>query len=115
MYLIREVESNLDFLNFVVKETDHAQNDLNTNSLSINIGDDDFSVSCVILGIEWQDKMPNTEVLSRFAKQQITQFELMMLITLRQMNLRIFFFAYQFDDICSDLRSAIFSHIFSKI
>jgi hypothetical protein len=48
VYLIREVEDNMDLLNFVITETDQARNDLNTNGLAINVDGLDLHVSCIV-------------------------------------------------------------------
>ena len=48
VFLIREVESNPELLNFVIKETDEARNDLNENGVKINAGEEEVHVSCVI-------------------------------------------------------------------
>ena len=47
VYLIREKESNTDLLNIVIKETDKAQNKLNRNGVTVEVGEEVF-VSCVM-------------------------------------------------------------------
>ena len=48
IYLIREVETDVELLDFVINETDHARNDLNENGLTINIDKCDVHVSCIM-------------------------------------------------------------------
>ena len=49
IYLIREVETDEELLDFVIKETDLARNEQNANGLTISLGDETtISVSCVM-------------------------------------------------------------------
>ena len=48
IYLIREVETDAELLDFVINETDVVRNDLNMNGLSIRVDGEDVHVSCVM-------------------------------------------------------------------
>ena len=48
IYLIREVETDVELLDFVINETDVVRNDLNMNGLSIRLDNEDLHVSCVM-------------------------------------------------------------------
>ena len=48
IYLIREVETDAELLDFVIKRTDQARNDLNTNGLCITLDNEIHNILCVM-------------------------------------------------------------------
>ena len=48
MYLVREQENKQELLDFVIKETDHARNDFNSDGTDIIHKEETVNVSCVI-------------------------------------------------------------------